>query len=229
MPGKCFPNNWSDIKPIKKRAAQFGWLFDLKCTIFACNIKNLKFFMKSLSVLPLILFAFLLSACSGSYTFEASSLDKLNTDLKTKFGEDAWYTSIVLKNNSSGKNIVTVDVTKDPNSLRQAQWVLRGEWEKSSDISLRIDNGKPEDYMFQLDKEVSFKMIGKLIQQSIDQLKNEENIVDATVQTASAITKNEISNKQSGVLYTISLHSAAKDKSYSFVYNLDGSLKDFNK
>lgn len=185
--------------------------------------------MKFLNLIPLVILTFLISSCSGGYNFNADSLSKLNTDLKAKFDEDAWYTSIVLKDNGKGRNIVTVDVTKDPNSLRQAQWVLRGEWEKSSDITVQIANGKPEDYMFQLDKKVSFNLLSKLINSSIDQLKAEENITDATVETASIISKSEIRNRESSILYTISLHSAAQDKSYSFVYNLDGSLKDFNK
>ena len=185
--------------------------------------------MKILQLFSFLFACFLLSSCSGGYNFNADSLTKLNTDLKAKFGEDAWYTSIVLKDNGKGRNIITVDVTKDPNSLRQAQWVLRGEWEKSSDITVQIANGKPEDYMFQLDQKVSFTQLSKLINNSIDQLKDQENIVDATVETASVISKNEIRSSESRILYTISLHSAAKDKSYSFVYNLDGSLKDFNK
>lgn len=186
-------------------------------------------FMKFKNAIPFLFICFLFASCSGGYGFDEPSLTRLNTDLKAKFGEGAWYTSIVLKNNGSGKNIITVDVTKDPNSLRQAQWVLRGEWDKSSDISLQIANGKPQDYMFQLDKQVSLDQLSKSIKNSIDELKNQENIVDATVETASIISKNEKLRNESGILYTISLHSDAKGKSYSFVYNRDGSLKDFNK
>lgn len=184
--------------------------------------------------IKLIFIAFLsaivLSSCSGGYNFSAVSLEKLNTDLKEKFGADAWYTSIVLKDNGSGKkNIVTVDVTKDPNSLRQAQWVLRGEWEKSTDITLRIDGGKPEDYMFQLDKEASLNQIEKLITLSKDQLKNEESVENAEIQVASIITNNEIRTKEEGIVYTLSFFSIKENKSYSFVYDLKGNLIRFNK
>lgn len=186
--------------------------------------------MKTNSILVLSFLALILSSCSGGYNFSTQSMEQLNKDLQSKFGSDAWYTSIVLKDNGSGKkNIVTVDVTKDPNSLRQSQWILRGEWEKSTDISLRIDGGKPEDYMFQLDKEASLNMLDKLIEKAKEELKKQENVSDAEIKVGSIISNNEMRDKQSGIVYTLSFYSKSMDKSFSFVFNLNGELLKYNK
>ena len=172
----------------------------------------------------IILCTLFISSCAGKYNFSYLSLEKLNDDLKSKFGADAWYTSIVMKDNGKGNNIITVDFTDDPNSLRQEQWELRGEWEKVTDMTVRIEKGKPEDYMFQLDKEASLLRIEKLVNLSKDVMKREDNVSDAQLKVASIISNNLVSAQEERKVYTLSFYSNTTKKNYSFVFNLNGEL-----
>jgi len=154
----------------------------------------------------------------------------MNEELKNKFGENAWYTSIVIRGKNGTNNTITVDQTDDPNSLKQEQFSYsNGFWEKKTDISLRIDGGQPQDYMFQLDKEVSIEKLYALMEESLATLEKEEGVSDAHVSFTSIKSSNEMTRKVDGIIYTISLYSNGENKSYSFVYNLNGELKSFNK
>jgi hypothetical protein len=177
-----------------------------------------------------LLLSVLLFSCKTKYEYNAEGMGKLNSVLKEKFGDDAWYTGVTIRTISADETAVIVEETKDPNSLKQEQWMKQSDsWQKLSNVALQIQNGKPEDYMFQLDKQASLSRLNELMQECRGKLREVEQVPDAEITFASIKSTNEVHNRNERILYTISFHSAAKDKSYSFVFGLDGKLKDFNK
>lgn len=183
--------------------------------------------MKRISILLWVALSVFMSSCKDGYNFEGASLQKMSSDLKNKFTEDAWYTSIVIQGQNNTHNSITVDVTQDPNSLKQEQWTFQsGLWEKKSDITLLIQAGKPTDYMFKIDQEINFTMVRNLIDQSLKDLKEGEKITDPLdVRLVTIKSSPEMNNKEEGILYTISIRNMETDKSFSYVYKLDGTLK----
>jgi hypothetical protein len=172
------------------------------------------------------------SSCKKGFNYSSESMARLNGELKDKFGNDAWYTSIIIRHDpqKDSDNIITVMETKDPNSLKQEQWVFRdGFWEKAANVTVQIGSGKPSDYMFRLDKAVRLSLLTKLMEQSQQKLSVDKNIKDAQFDFVSITSNNEWQNRKQSIVYTISLHSAGQDKSYSMVYNLNGALITFNE
>lgn len=186
--------------------------------------------MRNLSLILLIVLGGLFTSCKDGYNFEEESLQILSTDLQEKFTDDAWYTSIIIRGQNKTHNKVTVDVTTDPNSLKQEQWAFEsGFWEKKSNISLLIQAGEPTDYMFKIGQEIDFETVSKLIETSLTDLKESENITDILdVRMVSIKSSPEMNNKEEGILYTISIFNMTTAKSYSYVYHLDGRLKNKN-
>ncbi len=184
--------------------------------------------MRNLGLILLIVIGGLLSSCKDGYNFEKESLQVLSTDLQEKFTDKAWYTSIIIRGQNKTHNKVTVDVTEDPNSLKQEQWTFEsGFWEKKSDISLLIQAGAPTDYMFQIGQEIDFATVSQLIEKSIADLKDVENITDLLdVRMVSIKSSPEMNNKEEGILYTISIFNMTDGKSYSYVYHANGNLKN---
>lgn len=186
--------------------------------------------MKKLLFLTTILFGSLLfSSCKEGFNFQEESLQQLSEELQNKFTEEAWYTSIIIRGQNGTHNTIVVDVTKDPNSLKQEQWAYEGSlWEKKSDISLAIE-GEPTNYMFQIDKEISFKLAYDLIEKTLEDLKSEEGISDPLdVRTLSIRSSSEMNSKEDGILYTVTIYNENTAKSYSYVYYLNGNLKNKN-
>jgi hypothetical protein len=185
--------------------------------------------MRRLKTMLLCALPFLLFSCKSGFEHNKAGMEKLAKELKEEFGPEAWYTSIELANSGGSDDVVTVDQTKDPNSLKQEQWSqFHGFWDKKADITLSIQGAEPKSFMFQLDKEVSLTKLGELMEQSTKQLQ-EKGIEDAQVILAQIKASNQMNTKAEGIYYSISLQSKKKAKSYNFVYNLDGSLKNLNE
>lgn len=179
----------------------------------------------SLALLPLLLYS-----CKSGFEHNRTGMEKLSKELKEEFGAEAWYTSIELANSGGSDDVVTVDQTKDPNSLKQEQWSqFHGFWDKKADITLSIQGAEPKSFMFQLDKEVSLGKLGDLMEQSRQKLAQERGVDDGQVILAQIRASNQMNTKAEGIYYSISLESKKKNKSYNFVYNLDGSLKTLNE
>jgi len=168
------------------------------------------------------------SACRQSYTFDTAGMQQINRDLQAQFGPDAWYTAIILGMDGQHSKLI-VEQTNDPASLTQQQWLKLGEdWQKSAEITIRLDGGKPQDYMFQLGKEVDLALLGNLISDARNRLQ-EKGVSDAEVRLASVNSSTKMNRKAEGITYTVAMKSRSADKDYSFIYNLDGSLKQFNE
>lgn len=178
----------------------------------------------------MFLFSLCMFSCKSGFEHNRTGMEKLNKELKEEFGADAWYTSIELVNSGGSDDVVTIDETKDPNSLKQEQWSqFHGFWEKKADITLSIQGAEPKSFMFQLDKEVSLSKLGELMELSKKKLKEEENIGDAEVVLAQIKASNKMNTKQEGLYYSISLQSKKSGKSYNFVYDIDKRLKTLNE
>lgn len=168
------------------------------------------------------------SACRQSYTFDAAGMQQISTELDEKFGTDAWYTAIILGLDGQHSKLI-VEQTNDPASLTQRQWIKLGEdWQKSAEITIRLDGGKPQDYMFQLGNEVDLALLGNLIADARHRIE-EKGVSDAKVRLASVNSSTKMNRKEEGITYTVALKSPSANKDYSFIYNLDGSLKQFNE
>jgi|SRR5690606_33327319 len=198
-------------------------LFCSKSFIFAIKMKKIVFLS------TILISSLLYSSCKKGFNFQKESLIQLSEELQNKFTEDAWYTSIIIRGQNGTHNTVVVDVTKDPNSLKQEQWAYDGGfWEKKSNISLEIE-GEPTNYMFQIDNEISLEFAYNLIDKTLEDLKNEEEILDPLdVRTLSIRSSSEMNSKEEGVLYTITIFNENTAKSYSYVYYLNGELKNKN-
>lgn len=171
----------------------------------------------------------LLFSCKSGFEHSQAGMEQLNKELKEEFGAEAWYTSIELENNGGGSSddIVTVDQTSDPNSLKQEQWTqFHGFWEKKANITLSIKGAAPKSFMFQLDKEVSLPKLGALMEQARKTLEQENKITDAKVVVAQIKASNQMNTKEDGIYYSLSLKSKAAGKSFLFVYDISGMLKN---
>lgn len=198
-------------------------LFCSKSFIFAIKMKKIVFLS------TILISSLLYSSCKKGFNFQKESLIQLSEELQNKFTEDAWYTSIIIRGQNGTHNTVVIDVTKDPNSLKQEQWAYDGGfWEKKSNISLEVE-GEPTNYMFQIDNEISLEFAYNLIDKTLEDLKNEEEILDPLdVRTLSIRSSSEMNSKEEGVLYTITIFNENTAKSYSYVYYLNGELKNKN-
>lgn len=186
--------------------------------------------MHTSKLLVTFFFSLLLYSCKSGFEHNKAGMEKLNAELKKEFGAEAWYTSIELVNSGGSDDIVTVDQTKDPNSLKQEQWSqFHGFWEKKADITLSIQGAEPKSFMFQLDKEVSLAKLGELMEQSRKRLLDEKKVDDSQVVLAQIKASSKMNSKQEGLYYSISLQSKKGNKSYNFVYNIDGNLKTLNE
>lgn len=186
--------------------------------------------MRHLKAMLLCAFSVLLFSCKSGFDHNKAGMEKLSKELKEEFGAEAWYTSIELANSGGSDDVITVDQTKDPNSLKQEQWSqFHGFWDKKADITLSIQGAEPKSFMFQLDKEASLSKLGELMELSKQKLTTEKGADDSRVILAQIKASNQMNTKAEGIYYSISLESKKKGKSYNFVYNLDGTLKTLNE
>lgn len=181
-------------------------------------------------LLLILICVLLLQSCKSGFEHNRAGMEKLNKELKEEFGTDTWYTSIELANSGGSDDIITVDQTKDPNSLKQEQWSqFHGFWEKKANITLSIQGAAPKSFMFQLDKEVSLAKLGELMELSKKKLEEETKVDDGAVILAQIKASNQMNTKEEGLYYSIVLESKKAGKSYNFVYNMDGSLKTLHE
>ena len=185
--------------------------------------------MLCLKYLSLIIISFLFFSCKSGFEHNRLGMEKLDKELKDEFGVETWYTSIEIENAGSSDDVITIDQTTDPNSLKQEQWVqFHGIWEKKANITLSIEGAEPKSFMFQLDKEISLGKLGELMESSIKSL-TEKNIKDAKVVLAQIKASNQMNNKQDGIYYSISLKSETAGKSFRFIYDTKGNLKTLDE
>lgn len=163
-----------------------------------------------------------------NYSQDAAGMEAWGEDMKAKFGADAWYTQLGLSY-SDGTPGVTVTETDDPASLKMREWIWSNYagWKQTSDVTLEIEDGTPaEVFMFQLDKEVSIKMVGELVEKSKTQLTAEKNIDNPRIKTVFMSAPDD--GDKSRMRIDITLEPENGGTRFRFEYNLAGELESFD-
>ncbi|APY07619.1 hypothetical protein BWZ20_04585 [Winogradskyella sp. J14-2] len=177
--------------------------------------------------LAIIVTSTLLVSCSDSISNLPATKEgftEIENKLKSKFGDDAYYTDLTITYNKSIGNIIGVTVTENPESLKMGQWNLTQDiWQQNSDITVEVPAGtKASDYMFQLGNTISLSQLGGLVQKSIQRLKDEKQLSNPTLSIAGLNFPNtgEISKAK----YMINLQPENGGTTFSFYYALNGDL-----
>ena len=152
----------------------------------------------------------------------------IENELKSKFGDNAYYTDLkILYINGIG-NAISVTVTEAPESLKMGQWELsQNSWEQSSEVTLEVPEGtKAADFMFQLNDNINLTKLGDLVEKSSKQLITEKNIENPTLDIAFInFPKNGDMAKTE---YYVKLKPKNGGTSFSFSYTLNGDLIKMN-
>lgn len=177
--------------------------------------------MKSITYLILFMTTFLICSCNTeSITPDEKGFTQIEKDLKNKFGENAFYTDFSLESKLSEGNVINVTVTKDPSSLKMKGYEnIKGDWEQTSEVSLELEKGAIENYMFTLNNDVSIAKMGSLIEISSEKLKKEKGVADVSLVIASV--EASVNGQKDEMTYCIKLKSEDNNH-YSFSYDIDG-------
>ncbi|KAA5537329.1 hypothetical protein F0919_06550 [Taibaiella lutea] len=164
-------------------------------------------------------------SCGGKLEPNKTGFEKLQTELISKYGADAYYTDIQLTLTTESEVSALVTETKDPSSMKQEQWLRYGggEWEKQADVIFSVQGAEAKSFMFQLNKEVSLSTMSDLLEKSKAQLAKEKQIKDPVFVSAVVSSKHQMNSKETGIFYYITLLDKASQKDYRFVYDLKGN------
>lgn len=166
-------------------------------------------------------------SCGGGASKQPATADGfagIEKELKSEFGDEAYYTDLTIMYNESIGNSIVTTVTDDPESLKMGQWTYSlGNWNQTSEVTLEIPDGtKAADFMFQLDKKISLEKLGELAEKSKDRLKAEKAIDNPRLEMAFVkYPKNgDIKNAE----YIVKLQPENGGTSYTFSCQLDGTF-----
>ncbi|MEN7551296.1 hypothetical protein AAG747_25485 [Rapidithrix thailandica] len=180
-----------------------------------------------------VLFAFMVSIFSSctqlglvkeDFTTK-EGLKEFEEELISKFGKDAYFTDFGISHSQHG-SVANVTVTSDPSSLKMGSWIYhKGLWEQTSDITLEIPDGaKAEDFMY-THKELDFDQINELVEKSKTKVKEEKDM-DVVVYTIYLSAPDDADFSR--MRYSLDLRPENGGTSFSFYYNMDGSLHSFD-
>ncbi|PHR72861.1 MAG: hypothetical protein COA67_03935 [Lutibacter sp.] len=170
-----------------------------------------------------------LISCGGGTSKQPANAEgfaAIEKEIKSKFGEDAYYTDLTITYNKSIGNIIGVTVTKDPSSLKMGQWnSTQGTWKQNQEISLEVPQGtKAEDFMFQLDDKINLSILGELAEKASGQLITEKNIENPTLYMA--FVKFPKNGDISKTEYTVMLKPENGGTTFTFRHGInDNSIK----
>ena len=170
-----------------------------------------------------ILVSVILMSCGGNSGKQPATADgflNIENEIKSEFGNDAYYTDLTITHNESIGNIIGVTVTKDPSSLKMGQWnQTQGNWKQNQEISLEVPQGtKAADFMFQLDEKINLTKLGELVEQLIA----DKKLGNSTL--SMAFVKFPKNGDISKTEYTVILKPENGGDTYTFRYNLNGNL-----
>ena len=165
---------------------------------------------------------------NGEHATNAKGFSEIEKEIKEKFGDDAFFTDIVIVYDKSIGNMINVTVTTDPESLKMEQWIQsQGTWQQKADIKIEIPSGtNAADFMYQLDDKINLATLGELVEKSKKDLKAEKDLENPTLSTASILfPKNGDLSKTE---YAINLQPENGGTTFRFYYNLKGNLRTMN-
>ncbi len=183
-------------------------------------MKTLKFTLVAITITTLM-------ACGGGTSKQpanAKGFSTIEENIKSKFGDDAYYTNLTITNADPMGNILGITVTDAPESLKMEEWShFQGAWKQISEVTLEIYEGsKVADFMFQLNEQINLKRLGELAEKAIEQLKNEKNIESPKLNMAfiNFPDNGDIDKAQ----YVIMLEPKNGGTTFTFSYKLNGEL-----
>ena len=164
-------------------------------------------------------------SCATKLEPNKAGFEKLQTELVSKYGADAYYTDLQMTLTAESEVSVLVTETKDPASLKQEQWLRYGggEWEKQADVAFTVEGAEAQSFMFQLNKEVSLSTMSDLLEKSKLQLEKEKQVKEPIFISVAISSKHQMNSKETGIFYYITLLDATSQKDYRFVYDLKGN------
>lgn len=186
--------------------------------------------MKILKFTAIIVITMLIS-CGGDISKQvpnAKGFGVMEKEIKSKFGNNAYYTDLKILYIKGLGNTISTTVTNDPESLKMGQWnLVKGTWKQHSEISLEVPKGtKAADFMFQLNKKINLEKLGELTEKSMKQLKAEKKIKNPIL--SMAYVKFPKNGDLSKTEYTVKLEPENEGTSFTFFYKLNGELIKIN-
>ncbi|MEB2782829.1 hypothetical protein U3A58_20780 [Algoriphagus sp. C2-6-M1] len=185
--------------------------------------------MKNHIVLFALVLIVLVSGCGGNPSDQEATEEgflKIQDALKEKFGNKAFYTELNISYYEAIGMVIGVTVTNEPESLEMGQWSLsQNSWTQTSEISLEVPEGmQASDYMFQLGDPIDLGLLGRLIEESKDNLESEKDIPKPAFQLAWVkIPKDGVRSK---IEYLVKLQPENGGTTFTYNYNLNGELID---
>lgn len=188
--------------------------------------------MKTLKRLTIVtITALTLLSCGNEINNQpenAEGFGVIENEVKSKFGEEAYYTDLKIIHIASIGNVISATVTEAPESMKMGEWNLNnGTWEQKSEVTLEVPEGsKASDFMFQLDEKINLSKLGELVEKSKEKLSIEKNIENPTL--AMAYVKFPKNGDRAKTEYVVSLKPENGGTSFSFFYTPDGEFISMN-
>lgn len=178
------------------------------------------------TIVVLTCIATLVSCGGGAEKQEATAdgFSDIEKEIKSEFGDDAYYTELTIIHNESIGNSISTTVTSDPESMKMGQWTYAlGKWSQTSEITLEVPEGtKAADFMFQLNENINLEKLGGLTEKSSQQLTEEKDIENPRLEMA--FIKFPKDGNVENAEYIVKLEPENGGTSFTFQYQLDGSL-----
>ena len=168
-----------------------------------------------------------LFSCGNSITNQEANSEgfaAIEKEIKTKFGEEAYFTDLVISYDKSMGNMVSTTVTQNPESLKMGEWTcIQGAWKQVSEVTLEIPKGSnASDFMFQLNEEIKLSKLGELIEKSKENLSEEKEIKNPTLDMA--LIKYPDNGDASKAEYSIMLEPENGGTTFSYYYTITGDF-----
>lgn len=183
--------------------------------------------MKVFRLITAVIIAAISISCGGSIGKESADqkgFTAIEKELKSKFGDDAYYTNLTVTHNKSIGNIIGATVTSSPESLKMEQWnSTQGNWSQNSEISLEVPQGsQAADFMFQLDNNINLSKLGELVETSTKKLTAEKDLKNPVLNMAYiSFPKNGDAAKTE---YVVMLNPENGGTTFTFRYKLNGDF-----
>ena len=188
--------------------------------------------LKKIKFVLIVIVITLLNACANDISTQeanAEGFKAIENELKSKFGDNTYYTDLTIIYDSSIRNMVSVTVTNAPESLKMGQWnSAQGTWKQNSEVTLEVPQGtKAADFMFQLNDKINLTKLGELVEKSSKHLTNEKDIENPALEMA--FIKFPKNGDVSKAEYNVNLKPENGGTTFRFNYKLNGDLieKDY--
>lgn len=183
--------------------------------------------MKKLKFTAVLVALTTLTSCGGgigTQPINAEGFGKIETQLKSKFGENAHYTDLTITYNAAIGNIVNATVTDTPESLKMGEWTFsNGNWVQTSEVFLELPEGtKATEFMFQLNEDASLHKLGELVEESKSLLTKDKNIENPMLHMAlvSYPDNGDIAKAQ----FVVMLQPETGGTTFTYSYRLNGEF-----